>query len=225
MRFINRKALALAGAAAALVAVGSTGTAVADNLIGSAGIANESIRSADIKNGDVRLADLSAYVSGKLAQAGTPGPRGAQGETGPVGPQGEPGTPGAAGATGADGKDGKDGKDGVAGLYYVTAKYGTDSDNVPSVSVNEGAIATVACNSVADTAVAGGVQTLGLGGHPAAVASSFPGRMDWDTNKPKVDRLDGWIVQFDARQAPVKADIWVLCATDTKVPQTVKTIS
>ena len=39
MRFINRKTLALAGAAAALVAVGSTGTAVANSLIGSADIA------------------------------------------------------------------------------------------------------------------------------------------------------------------------------------------
>ena len=38
MRFINRKTLAIAGAAAALVAVGSTGTAVAGSLIGSADI-------------------------------------------------------------------------------------------------------------------------------------------------------------------------------------------
>ena len=119
-----------------------------------------------------------------------------------------------------DGIDGKDGKDGIAGLYYVTATYGTDVANNPNVSVNEGAIATVACKDPADHAVAGGVQTLGIdGGRAAAVASSFPGRMDWDTNTPKANRFDGWIVQFDARQAPVKANIWVTCATGTTIPQ------
>ena len=65
------------------------------------------------------------------------------------------------------------------GLYYVTAKYGVSGG---IKSVNEGAIATVACKSPTDHAVAGGVQTLGLGGKPAAVASSFPVGMDWDTN-------------------------------------------
>jgi hypothetical protein len=125
---------------------------------------------------------------------------------------------------------GSAGTDGIAGLYYVTAKYGTNAANDPSASVNEGAIATVACDNEADTAISGGVQTLGLGGQPAAVASSFPGRMHWadetdPNNYPKADRLDGWIVQFDAQRAPVKADIWALCATGTDVPQTVTTIS
>ena len=59
MRFINRKTLAIAGAAVALVAVGSTGTAVAGSLIGSADIEDGSIRSVDIKDGKVKLDDLS----------------------------------------------------------------------------------------------------------------------------------------------------------------------
>ena len=182
----------------ALIGLGAGVSVAAIVIAGPAGVASAKslITGADIKNGTIHGADLAPALVGKL--------KGQKGDTG---------------------KTGAKGKDGVAGLYYVTAEYGTDSDNNPSVSVNEGAIATVACDSEADTAIAGGVQTLGLGGHPAAAASSFPGRMDWDTNTPKADRLDGWIVQFDARQAPVKADIWVLCATDTKVPQTVKTVS
>ena len=48
MRFINRKTLALAGAAAALIAVGSTGTAVAGSLIDSRQIADGSIRVKDL---------------------------------------------------------------------------------------------------------------------------------------------------------------------------------
>ncbi len=66
MRFINRKTLALAGAAAALVAVSSTGTALAGDLIGSADIKDGSIRSVDIKDGRVRTQDLSADTIAKL---------------------------------------------------------------------------------------------------------------------------------------------------------------
>ena len=43
--------------------------------------------------------------------------------------------------------------------------------------------------------------------------------MDWDSNAPKPNRFDGWIVQFDARQAPEKANVWVTCATGTTIPQ------
>ena len=49
--------------------------------------------------------------------------------------------------------------------------------------------------------------------------------MDWDTNTPKADRLDGWIVQFDSTRAPVKADVWVLCASNTAIPQCREPIS
>ena len=76
MRFINRKTLAIAGVAAALVAVGSAGTAVAGSLIGSADIENESVRSVDLKNGSVERADLSNPVNDALASIGEDGAQG-----------------------------------------------------------------------------------------------------------------------------------------------------
>ena len=86
---------------------------------------------------------------------------------------------------------------------------------------NAGAIATVACKAETDVAISGGVQVLGLGDgsdrRNTPVSSSFPGRMDWSTNTPKSDRLDGWIVQFGgnagevADKAPEKTQIWALC--------------
>jgi len=157
------------------------------------------VGSADIRDGAVHRVDLSDGVNKALD------------------------TKGKNGVDGKAGANGKDGKDGVSGLYYRTAVYGATSATDPTAGVNAGAIATAACDSPADTAIAGGVQTLGLDGHPAAVASSFPGRMDWTT--PKTDRLDGWIVQFDARTAPEKANIWVLCAKDTSVARTLVPVS
>ena len=62
MRFINRKTLALAGAAAALVAVSSVGTATAGSLINSSDIQDDTVRSADLKDGAVRTHDLSKRV-------------------------------------------------------------------------------------------------------------------------------------------------------------------
>jgi hypothetical protein len=183
MRFINRKTLALAGAAAALVAVSSTGTALAGDLIGSA----------DIKDGSIHKVDLSKGVSAKLAKIGTPG------------------------------KDGKDGKDGLAGAFYATAYYNAGDTNA-------GAIATVACDatSSAFTAIAGGVQVTGLdagaNSRNTPVSSSFPGRMDWSTNAPKPNRLDGWIVQFGGNagttsdKAPEKVKVWALCVPNTSIP-------
>ena len=87
MRFINRKTLAIAGAAVALVAVASTGTAVAGSLIGSSDIQDDSIRSIDVKDGSVKRADLSNPINRALARIGKDG---------------------------VTGKDGKNGKDGIA---------------------------------------------------------------------------------------------------------------
>jgi hypothetical protein len=100
--------------------------------------------------------------------------------------------------------------DSFAGAYYSIAKYDVGD-------TNQGAIATVACDNETDVAVAGGVQSLGLGGHPAATASSFPGRMDWNTNSPRDGRLDGWIVQFDATTAPEKVNVWALCVPNSSI--------
>ncbi len=151
--------------------------------------------------------------------SGEKGAKGAKGDTGPAGESGTAGAEGVRGAQGAQGAQGIQGPQGPAGpsgyegAFYAVANYDVGDTNA-------GAIATVACDSSSQafTAVAGGVQSLGLGGHPAAVASSFPGRMDWTTNTPKANRLDGWVIQFDADQAPTKVKIWALCVPRTDIP-------
>jgi hypothetical protein len=180
MRFINRKHLALVGAAAALVAASSTGTAVAGHLIGSADIENGSIRSVDIKDGDVRAKDLSDATIAKL-----------------------------------HGKDGKDGKDGLVGAVYRVENYKNGG----------GGSATVACaddaaTSQKYTAIAGGVQGSTVADQSAsgfAVSSSFPGRMDWDTNTPKPNRLDGWIVLGNGQYTGT-LKVWALCVPTSSIP-------
>ena len=77
-------------------------------------------------------------------------------------------------------------------------------------------------------AISGGVQVLGLDAEANSrntpVSSSFPGRMDWSTNAPKADRLDGWIVQFGGNagatsdKAPEKVKVWALCVPGMDVP-------
>lgn len=194
----------LLGAAALVIAVGSTGVA-AD--------AASLITGKDIKDGSIQKVDLSTGVQAKLAKTGAVGPVGPVGPAGPKGDTGPAGAQGPAGPAGPRGPEGMQGVPGNAGpdvfqrAFYATATYDVGD-------TNQGAIATVACetdDSNGYVAISGGVQTLGLGGHPAAVASSFPGRMDWSTNTPKPDRLDGWIVQFDATTAPEKAVVWALC--------------
>jgi hypothetical protein len=164
-------------------------------------------------------------AQGEQGKTGAAGADGTNGVDGKDGANGIDGTNGVDGAPGADGANGADGKDGIAGLYYVHAKYGTTSGEDFTKTVNQGAIATVACKHEGDVAISGGVQTLGLGGSAAAVASSFPGRMDWDTMTPRENRLDGWIVQFDSTRDPVKADLWVLCAENTSIPVLDKVLS
>ena len=55
-------------------------------------------------------------------------------------------------------------------------------------------------------AIGGGVQFLNVGRNAAPqndyvgqthITDSFPGRMDWATNTPKANRLDGWIVRLN----------------------------
>ena len=204
MRFLNRKTLALAGAAAALVAVGSTGTAVAGSLIGSSDIENESVRSVDLKDGTVRAHDLSKRVNGMLAKVDTPATPGAKGPQGPQGVKGD---------------------SGLLNAFYATAYYNAGNTNA-------GAIASVACDSdptkTGYTAIAGGAQVTGLdagaNSRNTPVSSSFPGRMDWTTNTPRANRLDGWIVQFGGNagavsdRAPEKVKVWALCVPTTDIP-------
>jgi hypothetical protein len=186
--------------AAALLTVGGTSGAMAAKLI----------TGKDIKNGSIASVDLAPSVNKDIKKAGTPGPKGTTGATGATGAQGPAGATGATGATGAAGPKGDSG---LTGAFYATATYNAGD-------TNQGAIATVACDaeSADFTALAGGVQEIGVGGKNAAVGASFPGRMDWDTNTPKADRLDGWIVQFDADVAPEKVTVWALCVPGTDIP-------
>jgi hypothetical protein len=110
----------------------------------------------------------------------------------------------------------KAGQPALTGAVYRIAHY--------SGGANGGAIATVAC---ADTenksqkyvAISGGVQILNADGDldatndsNVAVADSFPGRMDWSTNSPKANRLDGWVVRFgDDSKAATQVNIWAVC--------------
>ncbi len=191
----------------AVVALGvGAASATASSLITSAQIKDGTITSSDIHNGTVHMIDLTPGVqdlirakpsstTGLPGRDGLPGATGSTGNTGPQGPAGPQGPQGDAVMTGA---------------YYSVAYY-------DSGDTNAGAIATVACKKQTDTAISGGVQTLGLdegaNARNTPVSSSFPGRMDWSQNKPFANRLDGWIVQFGgaAGQDPLKVKVYALC--------------
>ena len=159
------------GALAVVLAITSGAFAANQYLITSSG---------QIKSGVIDITDLSSKA--RTALKGQKGSKGAQGPKG---------------ATGAMGAKGDKGDSGLTGAFYATAFYNVGN-------TNDGAIATVACDAdPAKTdyvAISGGVQVLGLdagaNSRNTPVSSSFPGRMDWATNAPKPDRLDGWIVQF-----------------------------
>lgn len=169
-------------------------------------VANQLITGHDIKDGTVRKVDLGSGLQAKIDKRTQPGAPGQQGPTGEQGPQGPRGIAGPSG---------------VVGAYYSVAEYNAGDTNA-------GAIATVACRDTTDVAIAGGVQVLGLGvgsqQRNTPVSSSFPGRMDWSTNEPRPDRLDGWIVQFGGNAgsvsdvAPEHVKIWALCLPGQTVP-------
>jgi hypothetical protein len=212
----SRRVPAIAGAVLVIAVIGG-GSATAASLVTSKGVQDDSLRSVDVKDGSLRVKDLTSRAVHTLQQgsAGT----GASGSTG------------ATGATGAQGPTGDKGANGLLGAFYATAFYNVGDTNA-------GAIATVACDpaSTAYTAISGGVQVLGIGDNQAEidaanarntpVSSSFPGRMDWSTNTPRPDRLDGWIVQFGGNAGatsdkdPVKVKVWALCVPDTSIPVT-----
>jgi hypothetical protein len=186
------------------LAVALSGTAVA----GTAKL----ITGSQIANGTIKLADIhpsaKTALKGEHGATGARGPAGAQGAQGPVGPQG---------ANGAKGEKG-----GFTGL--VTRHY----DYVQDASypgAGSGGIATVACDddpAVSQTkiAIGGGVQFLDVGRSTGTlqnayvgethITDSFPGRMDWGTNTPKPNRLDGWIVRLNTTPS-VDMRVWVTC--------------
>jgi hypothetical protein len=105
---------------------------------------------------------------------------------------------------------------GTAGTVYRVAHY--------TNGANGGAIATVSCAKTDErsqkyVAIAGGVQIINADGDGdvsndpnIAVADSFPGRMDWSTNTPKADRLDGWVVRLgDNTKNANQINVWAVC--------------
>ncbi|GAA1836143.1 hypothetical protein GCM10009795_096640 [Nocardioides hankookensis] len=118
-----RSAIALVAGAAVLLALGSTGGAVAGSLITSKQIKNNTITSADIKNKTIKKKDLS-----KSALPRT----GAKGATGPRGPQGVAGAQGAVGAQGAQGPAGPITGDLPSGVTLRGAFFLTEPDNSPA---------------------------------------------------------------------------------------------
>jgi hypothetical protein len=185
MRFINRKTLAIAGVAAALVAVGSTGTAVAGSLIGSSDIQDGSIRSIDVKDGSLKRADLSNPINRSLARItkdGVQGPKGDKGETG------------------AQGIQGPAGADAQIGTYLMH-----DSFLIPASGHTE---KRVACNE-GDIVTGGGYST---NDHNANYSVIHQNRPDW-INSTVESKPDGWIVQGYGGSLDSNVDVWALCAT------------
>jgi len=158
------------------------------------GTYDNTVTTKSVKDGALGEVDFDAATKAKLNAVGT-------GEQGPAGPAGAVGPKGDSYLTGA---------------YYSVAYY--DKGNT-----NAGAIATVACKAVTDTAISGGVSIEDFTKN-TPVSSSFPGRMDWATNKPLANRLDGWIVQFGGNAGavsdkdPGKNKIWALCVPGLELP-------
>jgi hypothetical protein len=154
-------------------------------------------------------------IAGKPGVAGAPGVKGDKGDKGDRGPQGLTGDRGPTGPQGDRGPKGDTGATGFEGAFYSVQTY-------PG-GAGSGAVATVACdpsdptNSQKYVAISGGVQATDAGTDmstidPLPIAASFAGRMDWSTNTPKANRLDGWIVQFaKANTQDTKPSIWALC--------------
>jgi hypothetical protein len=182
-----------------IAAVGA-GAAVLAVLAGGVGYAAGEINSKDIQNDSIRSVDVKDD-SLKMKDFTNGVQKKIQGEPVPAGQGAMP------------------------GAVYRVAKYANGG----------GGRATVACaddNEVSQryTAIAGGarVEVPGAGTNTEDITSSFPGRMDWDTNLPKPDRLDGWVVYFGDGAAP-NADegnvleVWALCVPTTKIPVQVNT--
>jgi Collagen triple helix repeat (20 copies) len=188
------------------------------------------ITGGQIANGTIKLADI--HSSAKTALKGQRGAKGDTGATGARGPAGAPGTPGTQGHQGEQGPQGEpgiDGKDGLSGL--VTRHYDyIKSDSYPGAG--SGGIATVSCDddpavSQTKVAIGGGVQFLNIGRNAGTlqnpyvgethITDSFPGRMDWDTNTPKPNRLDGWIVRLNTTPS-VDMRVWVTCVDAPPAP-------
>ena len=152
----------------------------------------------------------------KRHKANDRGARGLHGLPGLQGLTGLTGLTGPTGATGPQGPAGQNGTNGLNGAFYSVQNYPNGAGS--------GAVATVACypsnatTSQKYIAISGGAQdtdnTTNMGALSSSlpIAASFPGRMDWNTNTPLPNRLDGWIVQLGQGNSQNNAmRVWALC--------------
>ncbi len=188
---------------ALFVALSGSAVAATRLLVHTGNIANGAVTGEKIANGAVGVNKLSRRVRTALATAGQP--RGTvSGSQGPAGPQGPQGTTGPQGPTGFE------------GAFFSRETY--------TEQIGVGAIATAACDpndaakSQKYTAISGGVQDtddntdMTTNNNQVAVAASFPGRMDWNTDTPMPGRTDGWIIQFaHVGNADTNLVVWALC--------------
>jgi hypothetical protein len=72
----EKRIIATVLGAVLLLVLGATGTAVADRLIGSKDIRNNSVRSADVRNGTLKMKDLRPSVVSEINKPGPAGPPG-----------------------------------------------------------------------------------------------------------------------------------------------------
>jgi hypothetical protein len=210
--FLSKLPVRTIAVCATVATVGIAGTAGAASLITSAQIKDGAVMNRDIHRGTISENRLDKGVVAKLNKAGTDGLNGRDGVTlTSKGDKGDPGNDGRVGNTvqGAKGDKGEQGESGMVGAYRVTYDYS---------SVNNGAIATVACHDPSDTAISGGVQVKDITKH-TAVMSSFAGRMNWDTNTPKEGRQDGWIVQFGGGDHPENVQLSAICVPGLHVTE------
>jgi len=203
------------------MAFGLTTTAQASVQPQTGTLAANSITSGKIKNGTIQKRDLRnglinfIKAQGRVGNDGNVTVNAPKGDTGALGATG---SAGAVGPVGPEGPQGETGSNGMFGAYYAVANYNAGD-------TNSGAVATVACVKETDVAISGGVQTLALDGTPldnnTPVSSSFPGRMNWDTNSPRENRLDGWIVQFGGSEdhvTPLRVKVYALCLPGQDIP-------
>ena len=155
-------------------------------------VAGNLINSHDIQNGTIRSVDIQ---DGSVRLNDMTGwVQNHLDQRGPRGPQGE------------------QGPSGLEGAIYRVENYTNGG----------GGDATVACandetESQKYTAIAGGVGAGHTGSNDFSVTASFPGRMNWDTGKPKPGRLDGWIVLGNGQYTD-NLKVWALCVPTTDIP-------
>lgn len=208
--FSNKIAMAVSFAALFFALTGGAFAAVTF-------VAPGSVNRAAIVPGAVNTSKLTPWINGQLAKSGIKGTKGDTGPQGPVGPKGETGATGPQGPVGAAGATGATG---LVGAFYSVENYPAGGDGW----------ATVACDPNSDSnsqnyvAVGGGVEEDDAPGNSgpsgSSVIASFPGRMDWSTNSPKPNRLDGWVIGLTGGDnLPLK--VWALCVPAANIGPTV----